>query len=134
MRFNSIVGFALGFIISANLSFAGKGLSMPPKQVQDEGSALAFEPSINFTGAGVSCVDDSANLRTTCTISGSAGAAYATVQDEGTPLTQRATINFIGSSITCVDNAGSTRTDCTLSGGGTGLTFGETQRLVFMAQ
>lgn len=60
--------------------------------------------------------------------------AYGTVQEEGASLTQRTTLNFIGSSITCVDNAGSSRTDCTVTGGGSGLTFGETQRLVFMAQ
>ena len=63
-----------------------------------------------------------------------AGGAYATVQDEGTSLTQRATLNFIGTAISCVDNAGSTRTDCTITGGGGGLTFGEANRLAFMAQ
>lgn len=75
------LSFVLGFIIAASSALAGKGLTMPPKQVQDEGSALAFEPSINFTGAGVSCVDDSANLRTTCTIPGGSSSPLTTKGD-----------------------------------------------------
>ena len=135
MRFNTLAGFALGFIISANLSFAGKGLSMPPKQVQDEGSALAFEPSLNFTGAGVSCVDDSANLRTTCTIAGSSSPlttkgdlyTYSTTND-------RLPVGTDGLCLKALSSASTGLTWDTCAAGGSGLTFSEVQRLVFMAQ
>jgi len=179
MKPSLIVTFVFGFLLAGALaSAAGPGITYPPKQVQDEGSTLAFEPYLNFVGSAVTCVDDSANLRSTCTITAatsplttkgdlytftsvdarlavgtdglclksnsatatglewntcSATSAYSTVQDEGSALTQRGTINFIGTGVSCVDNAGSTRTDCTVSGG-SGLTFGEVQRLVYMAQ
>jgi len=196
------IAFFVGFLLSAGAALASKsGITYPPLQVQDEGSALTQRYALNFTGSSVSCVDDT--NRTTCTISGggatapfglddggvtgtlpianggtnststptaggvaygtgtayafntagSAGdclksggagaptwgscsgiSAYGTVQDEGTPLTQRTTLNFIGTAISCVDNAGSTRTDCTVTASGGGLTFGEVQRLAFMAQ
>lgn len=81
-RFMGLAGFILGFILSANLSFAGgRGLTFAPTRVQDEGTALAYEPNINFTGSGVSCVDDSASLRTTCTIS-SGGASPLTTKGD----------------------------------------------------
>lgn len=38
--------------------------------VQDEGTGLAAESTLNFAGTGVTCVDDGVNLRTTCTIPG----------------------------------------------------------------
>ena len=40
--------------------------------VQDEGVALTQRPALNFTGAGVSCVDNAGATRTDCTITGSA--------------------------------------------------------------
>jgi hypothetical protein len=55
--------------------------STPPSggysTVQDEGSALTARTTINFTGAGVSCVDNGGATRTDCTISGG-GAGSAT--------------------------------------------------------
>lgn len=55
--------------------------STPPSggysTVQDEGSALTARTAINFTGAGVSCVDNGGATRTDCTISGG-GAGSAT--------------------------------------------------------
>lgn len=166
----------------ATLTLAGTGgITYPPKQVQEEGTALTFRPSINFIGSSVTCADDSANNRSNCTFTDSTG--YTTVADEGTSLTQRATLNLTGAGVSCVDNAGATRTDCTIAGGGgasplttkgdlytysttddrlavgadglclkslssaatglewgtcaaggSGLTFGEVQRLAFMAQ
>jgi hypothetical protein len=36
--------------------------------VQDEGTSLAQRSTLNFTGGGVSCADDSANARTNCVV------------------------------------------------------------------
>lgn len=127
------LSFILGFIIAASSALAGKGITMPPKQVQDEGSALAFEPSINFTGAGVSCVDDSANLRTTCTIPGSPLTTkgdlftYSTADD-------RLPVGTDGLCLKALSSASTGLTWDTCAAGGSGLTFGEVQRLTFMAQ
>lgn len=137
MRFNTIASFALGFIISANLSVAGKGLTMPPKQVQDEGSALAFEPNLNFTGAGVSCVDDSANLRTTCTIAGGGGASPLTTKGDLFTYSTADDRLPVGTDGLCLKALSSTSTGLTwdtCAAGGSGLTFDEVQRLVFLAQ
>lgn len=41
--------------------------------VQDEGSGLTQRSTLNFTGAGVSCADNSGSTRTDCTIAGSTG-------------------------------------------------------------
>src|SRR5688572_16887100 len=43
--------------------------------VQDEGTPLPLQPNINFTGAGVSCSNDGAEDRITCTITGTGGGA-----------------------------------------------------------
>jgi hypothetical protein len=42
--------------------------------VRDEGTARTQRPSLNFTGAGVSCVDNAGSSRTDCTIAGGSGA------------------------------------------------------------
>lgn len=41
--------------------------------VQDEGTPLTQRATINFTGSGVSCADNSGSSRTDCTISGGSG-------------------------------------------------------------
>ena len=43
--------------------------------IQDEGSGLTQRTTLNFTGSGVSCVDNGGNTRTDCTVN--AGAATA---------------------------------------------------------
>lgn len=51
--------------------------------VQDEGSALTGRGTINFTGAGVTCVDNSGSSRTDCTItSGGGSGTLTTVEDD----------------------------------------------------
>lgn len=47
--------------------------------VADEGSSLTQRATVNFTGAGVSCVDNAGATRTDCTISG--GGASLTVKE-----------------------------------------------------
>lgn len=52
--------------------------------VQDEATPLTQRATINFTGAGVSCVDNSGSTRTDCTItSGGGGGTRATVYAAG---------------------------------------------------
>lgn len=177
MRPVHVLAAVVSALIVGSGTFAAGRIEVPGvRTVADEGTAVTFRPTLNFAGAGVSCVDDT--TRTTCTIAGGLSTAYQTVADEGASLTQRATINFIGGGVSCVDNGGSSRTDCTItgaatsaydtiqdegvaltqrttldftgaaitctdtgaktqctvSGGGGGLTFGEVQRLAFMAQ
>lgn len=47
--------------------------------IQDEASALTQRSIVNFTGAGVSCVDNVGSTRTDCTIAGSGGAALSAI-------------------------------------------------------
>jgi hypothetical protein len=89
--------------------------------IMEEGGALARRSTLNFIGAGVTCVDDAGNTRTNCTIPGGGGATYyQTFQDETSALTQRAAVNFTGAGVTCADNGGTTTTDCTIPGGAAG--------------
>lgn len=44
--------------------------------IQDETTPLTQRATVNFTGSGVSCVDNSGATRTDCTISGGAGASW----------------------------------------------------------
>lgn len=61
-----------------------QGSNLPPKwatssggghTIQDEGVSLASEPNLNFTGSGVSCVDNAGSSRTDCTINSGAATA-----------------------------------------------------------
>lgn len=45
--------------------------------IQDEAGALTQRTAVNFTGAGVSCVDNAGSTRTDCTISGAASSTNA---------------------------------------------------------
>jgi hypothetical protein len=44
--------------------------------IQDEGNPLPSRAALNFTGAGVTCTDDSANNRTTCSIPGGGSGSF----------------------------------------------------------
>jgi len=90
-------------------------------RVQEEGVNLTQQPTINFTGAGVTCVNNGATSATDCDIP-TPTAAIQTIFEDGVALTARNALNFIGAAVTCADNAGTSQTDCTVStGGGTGL-------------
>ena len=72
--------------------------------VEQSGSALTQRPTLNFTGSGVSCVDNSGATRTDCTISGGGSSGYtpfanftALTNSGWTWLNQgTATVNFTG--------------------------------------
>jgi hypothetical protein len=49
------------------------GLMYPISQIQDEGTDLTRRVKLNMTGAGVTCVDNSGQGRTDCTITGGGG-------------------------------------------------------------
>ncbi len=88
--------------------------------IEEEGTPLTQRTVLNFTGVGVTCVDDIPGLETDCDIPGGAadGVGYDEVMEEAVGLVKRAIVNFIGANMTCVDNPGSSRTDCTVSGAG----------------
>lgn len=54
---------------------SGGGGSSYYQTVEQSGSALTQQPTLNFTGAGVTCVNNSGSTRTDCTIPG-AGTGY----------------------------------------------------------
>lgn len=72
--------------------------------VQNSGSSLAQEPTLNFAGAGVTCVDNAGASRTDCSITGGASAAFSAITS-GTNTAAAmvvgtgASINFSGSGI-----------------------------------
>lgn len=67
-RFQCKLSTALGGGDCAPLG-AGSGYQI----IQDEAVALPAETTVNFTGAGVSCVDNPGSTRTDCTIPGGSG-------------------------------------------------------------
>jgi hypothetical protein len=84
-------------------------------QIQNAGTALPSEPSLNFSGGG--CTDDPPNNRTDCSGTGG-GIAGVTVDLNGAVQGTQATLNFIsGTGIlqSCVNNTGASRVDCTPS-------------------
>lgn len=89
---------------------AGGGYSI----IQENGTPLPAETTIDFTGAGVT-VTDNPGVATIVNIPGGAPTGYQTIDNAGTPLTQRTVLNFSGSGVTAVDNAGATRTDVSLA-------------------
>lgn len=62
--------------------------------VQDEGSALTLRNKINFTGAGVTCVDNAGSTRTDCTIAGGSISGLTTGR-----LTKATSATAIGDSL-----------------------------------
>ncbi len=112
MRAIHVFAAVISALLVGSITVAAPRIDIPGlRTVQDEGSALTFRPTVNFAGAGVTCVDDT--TRTTCTIPGG-GSAYATIEDEGTPLTQRTTVDFVGAGVTCTDTG--SETQCSISG------------------
>lgn len=121
---------------TATLASPRPGVVLPPiSGVQDEGSLLPFEPYINFTGAGVSCVDDPSNTRTTCTVSGGGGSSPLTTK--GDLYTRDSTSDTrlpVGADGLCLvaDSAETTGLKWASCSSGGGLTYSEVRRLVFL--
>lgn len=88
---------------SCGVSGGGSGYNT----IQDEGSALTQRTTVNFTGSGMSCVDDGSS-KTVCTVTTGVASAYDQIQEEGSNLTQRSALNFIGSGFTATDNVSKT--------------------------
>ncbi len=90
------------------------GASGAISKIQNAGTNLPVEATLNFTGGG--CTDDPTNSRTDCT--GSGGISGLTIATNGTTQATQSTLNFIsGTGIvqTCANNAGASRVDCTPS-------------------
>ena len=88
------------------------------QEIQDEGIALPFRPTLNFIGAGVTATEDVPNDRINIDIPGFGAIFYQTIQDEGVALPQQPTFNFIGPIVTAVDDPANNRTNITITGGG----------------
>lgn len=105
--------------------------------VQDEGSALTARTIINFTGAGVSCVDNGGSSRTDCTIAGGGGSSPLTTKGDLYTYSTADDRLPAGTDGLCLKTNSAQATGLewgTCAAGGSGLTFGEVQRLVFLAQ
>lgn len=63
---------------SGTLSWASCAGSSGYTTVKDEGTSLTTRATLNFTGAGVTCVDNGGSTRTDCTISGGASTSERT--------------------------------------------------------
>lgn len=95
--------------------------------IQDEGSSLTQRNTVNFTGSGMSCVDDGSS-KTVCTVTTGVASAYDQLQEEGTNVTQRSTINFIGSGFTVED--ASLKSNLSLDGDLNGLASNNTNGMI----
>jgi hypothetical protein len=83
-------------------------------RVQNSGTNLPVEATLNFTGGG--CTDNPGSSRTDCT--GSGGISGLSIALNGTTQGTQPTLNFIaGTGIVqaCVNNTGASRVDCTPS-------------------
>jgi hypothetical protein len=68
--------------------------------IEDEGTPVAQETTIDFVGAGVTATAGTG--KTTVTIPGGGGGHV--IENEGSPLAQRANLNFIGNAVNVTDN------------------------------
>lgn len=69
-----LIGMAFAFVPQSWIQVSVGALAAVFYQTVDQsGTPLTQRPTLNFTGAGVSCVDNSGATRTDCTISGGGG-------------------------------------------------------------
>lgn len=67
--------------VFAALILSSGHVTYPPLTVQDEGTPLPVEMRINFVGTPITCVDDAANGRTVCTVTGGGSSPLTTKGD-----------------------------------------------------
>lgn len=69
--------FSLAYLffggIQAQAAIGGGTGGVSINFIQDEGSTVTQRNTLNFTGGGVTCIDNAGQLRTDCTVSGSGG-------------------------------------------------------------
>lgn len=88
--------------------------------IQDEAGSLTQRTTLNFTGAGVSCVDNGGATRTDCTISGGGSTTFDTIGDAA----GNGAVSM-GTTVQTLDWGAITTTDAlTVTNSGTGLTSG----------
>lgn len=99
-------------IFAASLLASGGAVaqSTPPLRVVNGSSLLPLRYKLRFTGTGVTCSDDSANNRTSCTMTNSGGTVTSVATGNGLsggPITTTGTINLrLNSSGGLVSNLG----------------------------
>ena len=73
--------------------------------IGDEGSSLTARGVLNFTGAGVTCADNSGASRTDCTIAGGGGGGTFATTYSSTATDNRISLNSTGGALSIRDNA-----------------------------
>jgi hypothetical protein len=70
-----LIGFAIAIGSSINQGFISVGAlaASAYATIEQAGSALTQRTTLNFSGSGVTCTDDSADARTNCVVSGGGG-------------------------------------------------------------
>lgn len=137
MKPGHLAAAVLSAVVVGTMTWAAPrvGVTVAPiSSVEDEGTLLPFEPTINFTGAGVSCTDDPSNTRITCSISGGGGSPLTTKGDLYTRDNTSDTRLPVGADGLCLVSDSSEATGlrwASCSSGG-GLTYAEVRRLVFL--
>lgn len=88
--------------------------------IQDEAGALTQRAIVNFTGAGVACVDNAGSSRTDCTIAGGGSTTWDTIGDAAGNGAVA-----MGTTVQTLDWGATTTTDnLTVTSSATGLTSG----------
>lgn len=100
-------------------SLDGQGLgSAAYALILDEGTPLARQQVLEFTGLGVTATNGTG--KTVVNIPGGAGSGYQTIMDEGVTLPQQTVIDFVGAGVSVTNDAINSRTRVSISGGGGG--------------
>lgn len=136
MRPIHLFATVLAALLVGTLTVAAPRINIPGlRTVADEGTPLTFRQTLNFEGAGVTCADDT--TQTTCTIPGGGGASPLTTKGDlytFTTVDARLPVGTDGLCLTANSAQATGLEWATCAAGGSGLTFGEVQRLVFMGQ
>lgn len=99
----------------------GTPLAVGSVSIQDEGTVIGTQPTINFVGAGVTSTLDAPGARITVTIPGGGGGGSLAIQDEGTAVGTQPNLNFVGSGVSATLDTLNNRVNVVISGtSGTG--------------